>query len=328
MTEPRLPTPAFVALVGLTFVATIGAYFAGTLIQFLNLPFGLFVTSLLVFAAAGLFFPAAINLEPLRYTGLSRATLATIGVAALLGLVNLPLVNFLMGIFSELMPDIWVERAKDVSRLFLQAEPTTRVVLVLAAAVAAPLGEELFFRGWLQTTLSLRMRQALSIAVVSVLFSAIHGDPVGFVARVELGVLFGVARAWTGSLWPAITLHAVHNFTSTMVLFLVPDPQAEIDKPVDLLEAAPLAAGSLVLVWLVLVLLRRVSPEKPVEELAPLERDRPTFVPAPRPALVIAATTTCLVLGSAVTLYALRDTLPGHELDLGGLRPPEPLPVD
>ena len=39
--------------------------------------------------------------------------------------------------------------------------------------------------------------------VTAVIFSAFHFDPVGFVARVEFGVLFGALRLYTGSLWPA-----------------------------------------------------------------------------------------------------------------------------
>jgi hypothetical protein len=55
---------------------------------------------------------------------------------------------------------------------------------------------------------------------VAVVFSAFHMDPVGFVARFELGLLFGLLYWKTGSLWPAVMAHAANNITTT-VLYLV-----------------------------------------------------------------------------------------------------------
>lgn len=327
--ENALSKPAYLALIGLTFAATVFVYISGTGLQILNLPLGLMLTSLLVFGAAGLFFPTALNLSPLRFTGLSRGTASTVAVAALIGLVNIPLANFLMGIFTELMPGYLVDMAKAVSRLFLEAAPTSRVLLVLAASVAAPIGEELFFRGWLQTSLNRRLRIATSVFVTAVLFSLIHGDPVGFVARVELGILFGLARIWTGSLWPAIAMHAVHNFVSIMALYLAANPELEIDKPFDPVMMAPVAIGSLVFVFAGLAFLRSLSPRQPEERLIPVTPDQPTFTPVARPAAMFAGVTIALLIASGTTLYVFKDSLPGHDLKLSGMATPAaPKPLD
>lgn len=332
MIDRVLPKSAYLFFVALTFVATVLVYVSGTALQVLNLPFGLMLTSLLVFGAAGLFFPTALNVSPLRFTGINRATASTVGLAALIGFVNIPLANYLMGIFTELMPSYLVDMAKAVSRLFLAAAPTSRVLLIVAAAVAAPIGEELFFRGWLQTALTRRMRQVTSVFVTAVLFSLIHGDPVGFVARVELGVLFGLARVWTGSLWPAVAMHAVHNFVSIMALYLADNPALEIDKPFDPVALAPVAVGSLVFVVGGLFVLRALSPKQPEEPLVPLLPAQPTFTPAARLATTFATVTVALLLASGAVLYAFRDTLPGHDLKLSALEQPTaptlPQPVD
>jgi len=87
------------------------------------------------------------------------------------------------------------------------------------AAVAAPVGEEIAFRGALYRNLRDTFGRASPLvgAVVaslvgSVLFAAIH--PQGFVFIPVLGGLalaFCISREWTGSINPAIVAHAINN---------------------------------------------------------------------------------------------------------------------
>lgn len=306
--------PTYLILIGFSFALTVFAYVAGTALQVLNLPLGLVATSLLVFGAGGLFFPTAINVAPVRFTGIGRAQVGLVMLAALVGFLNLPFANFLMGLFTQWMPSSYVDMAKEVSRIFLRATPETRVVLILAASVAAPVGEELFFRGWLQTAFTRRLRRTTSVLLTAVLFSLVHGDPVGFVARVELGILFGVARAWTGSLWPSIAMHGVHNFVSIAALYLAANPQLEVDRPFVLAEVAPLALGSLLFTLGGLALLWKLSPRAPEPPPAPIVPERPTFHPVPRPALIFATLVLAAFTTTGLGLYAFRSTLPGHDL--------------
>jgi len=85
--------------------------------------------------------------------------------------------------------------------------------LWFSAAVMAPLAEELFFRGLLQTFLGNLLRsRRLAIGLASIAFGAVHvGQPHAVAALVLLGVLLGYAYERTGSLALAIVIHALFN---------------------------------------------------------------------------------------------------------------------
>lgn len=318
MTIEALPRPLFLALVALSVVLTLMLYVVGGVLQILNLPLGLIASSLLVFGVAGVFFPASLNLRPLRFTGLDRASGPAIALGALLGVVNLPLANFLVGWLSQFVSEESLEAARLISRLVLQSDSTTRLLIVVGASVAAPLGEELFFRGWLQTALSRRLSAATSVIVSAILFSAIHGLVLNALPLVELAVLFGLLRLWTGSLWPAIAMHAAHNFGSLAVLLFSPDPAAALDAPLDLAGFAPVAAGSLVLTLITLGFVKRL-PQAPEPDDLPIDVSVPTYVPVLQPALNFAAVAMALIVATALSLFVFRASLPGHELKVPGV---------
>ncbi len=86
-------------------------------------------------------------------------------------------------------------------------------VLWLAAVVVAPVAEELFFRGLLQTFLATVVRNRwYAIVLSSIVFGAVHfQQPSATPALAVLGLLMGYAYERTGSLIPPIAIHAVFN---------------------------------------------------------------------------------------------------------------------
>lgn len=247
-------------LAALTLLIVVLVFLAGQLLQLINLPFGLAMTSLFIFGAAGLVCPAAFNLRPAAFTGISRPAGAILILAIILGLVNLPLANYLMGVCHEILPRSWSANDDMMTEIFADADRPARIVLVLAAGVAAPIGEELFFRGWLQRLIAQRFSTGTSILVAAILFSLVHFDAVGFPARVELGIIFGLARVWSGSLWPSIALHATHNLVSMGSFFF--GDQSDADEPFQWGLASAIGLGSLVAVWLCLSLFRWLSRDR------------------------------------------------------------------
>ena len=86
-------------------------------------------------------------------------------------------------------------------------------VVVLALLPAS--GEELVFRGSLQPLLQHQLRNPhAGVWVSALLFSAIHGQWLGFVPRCLLGALFGYLVLWSGSVWPAMMAHFCNNLLS------------------------------------------------------------------------------------------------------------------
>ncbi|MEM7480002.1 MAG: type II CAAX endopeptidase family protein [Acidobacteriota bacterium] len=86
--------------------------------------------------------------------------------------------------------------------------------LVLAVGLAAPIIEELLFRGFLYEGLAKsRLGEVGAIVLISALFAVIHlqYDAFDMFSVFLLGLLFGIVRWQTGSTWLAILLHAAIN---------------------------------------------------------------------------------------------------------------------
>lgn len=98
-----------------------------------------------------------------------------------------------------------------------QSQPLgVRIGLWLGAALIAPVAEECFFRGLVQTYVGsvLKSRWA-GIAITALLFGLVHfPQPHAVPALVFLGVLLGYAYERSGALWPPIVIHALFNLKS------------------------------------------------------------------------------------------------------------------
>ncbi len=100
------------------------------------------------------------------------------------------------------------------TRKMLEAIPKTPfnfVLKLLAVAVAAPIVEELLFRGYLQNALKSKMSAPLAIALSGLVFALIHFQPYAIPALFALGASFGYLYHRAGSLKTNIALHVINN---------------------------------------------------------------------------------------------------------------------
>jgi len=97
------------------------------------------------------------------------------------------------------------------------------LALVLAAAVAPGLCEEVAFRGFFQPMLRSRFGKHLGITLAAVLFAMMHLDPWHLLALFFIGLFLGYLYAWTGSLWVPVLAHFMNNATSVVLIYLAPD---------------------------------------------------------------------------------------------------------
>jgi membrane protease YdiL (CAAX protease family) len=86
-----------------------------------------------------------------------------------------------------------------------------RMLVIVSAIVAAPLFEELFFRGHLQTLIRrVTGRPWVAVVLVSLLFASVHPwwtqPPIFFLA-----LCLGYIYERTGNLWSAVLIHAAFN---------------------------------------------------------------------------------------------------------------------
>jgi membrane protease YdiL (CAAX protease family) len=86
------------------------------------------------------------------------------------------------------------------------------LLMLLTIAVAAPLADELFFRGLLLHSLKARYGRIIAIVAVGALTALFHTfEPFKLTHSFIMAVIFSSAVVWTGSVWTSIILHVVHN---------------------------------------------------------------------------------------------------------------------
>jgi membrane protease YdiL (CAAX protease family) len=107
----------------------------------------------------------------------------------------------------------------------ISADRTYVVSLVISAVVAAPIVEEMVFRGVVMRGLRSRMPTMAVVPVQGVLFGVAHIDPARGVGNIGLvlvlsgvGVAFGVAVALLGRIGPTIVAHAIFNGAVLLVV--------------------------------------------------------------------------------------------------------------
>lgn len=92
---------------------------------------------------------------------------------------------------------------------------------VLVIGVIPAVGEELLFRGLIQSLCYQITRNIHSAIIISALaFSAVHLQFYGFVPRLLLGALFGYIYWWTKDLLFPIAAHFFNNAFTLLLLFL------------------------------------------------------------------------------------------------------------
>jgi membrane protease YdiL (CAAX protease family) len=89
-------------------------------------------------------------------------------------------------------------------------------MILLSTCVQPAVIEELAFRGVIQTTLGEVIRPFETIIVAAIAFSIMHFSLVMFVPFVLLGLYLGWLRQWSGSLYPAMAAHFLHNALVTL----------------------------------------------------------------------------------------------------------------
>lgn len=188
--------------------------------QLLNPAFGIWFTEIFIFIGVPWVMLRLSHYEPLGYTALEAPALAPSALGFGLGVANFFAFVIPIQYIAQTLAPPWLREMFDGSRIFEGQTPLELGVMLAGVSLAAPVCEEFFFRGILQKgVLSTSLSRPSAVIVTAVIFSAFHFDPVGFAARVELGVLFGALRLYTGSLWPGILAHSANNVVSS-VLFL------------------------------------------------------------------------------------------------------------
>jgi membrane protease YdiL (CAAX protease family) len=145
----------------------------------------------------------------------SRVALAAIGLAALAWVTYVLFAGFLAPLLQPDQQDVTRELGTDKDELGSIA------VAAFLIVIAAPVSEELFFRGFmfggLRRSFSLLPAAAISAAV----WGALHLGAGNIGVAVQLAI-FGVILAWlyerSGTLWAPVLAHAINNTIAFVLL--------------------------------------------------------------------------------------------------------------
>lgn len=213
------PLPPTVPCLGLAGVALL-LLGAGGPAYALHPVFGLWFTQLFVFLGPSWVLLRLCGLRPVTFAGLASFSPRAAGLGFLAGALNYAAWAVpLMSLAEHVFPRALLERF-DGSAVFRGRSAVELALVVAGVTVAAPLCEELFFRGLFQRSLERPGAGLRAVGISALVFSALHFDPVAFAARFELGLLFGLLALWSRSLWPAVLAHAASNAVSTGLYFL------------------------------------------------------------------------------------------------------------
>lgn len=156
---------------------------------------------------------ADLRLRPLRGAAL-RATLAAVPVLLVLGWA-------LSAAWTRV-----VRVPPEVFRPFeeLAATRAGLLAVTLLAVVAAPVLEEMVFRGVVQRPLERRLGAAPGIVLTALLFALFHFAPWVLPLHLFLGLAFGFAVYATRSIWAGVVLHAANNTAAVLQMGGEPQP--------------------------------------------------------------------------------------------------------
>ena len=271
MLEPTLPpsdTPGPpVPAERLGWLALVGAlalfFLLGVPLQMASAGAGIWFTELFLFFGLGWALVRWSGRAPIPYLGLGWPggwpLLFALGIAVANYFAAVIPLQFLAQLVA---PRSWVEMF-DQTQVFERKAGVELLLAMTGAVAAAPIGEEVVFRGLLLQGLLRRGVPVLPAVVASAaIFSLCHVNLIGLPALFELGLVFGFLYARTRSVLPGMVAHLGSNLTATLLYLAGKGQEAEAGARVSAAELPAVLTAS-VTGWVVLALVMAAAHRVP-----------------------------------------------------------------
>ncbi|MFI3261625.1 MAG: type II CAAX endopeptidase family protein [Rikenellaceae bacterium] len=108
--------------------------------------------------------------------------------------------------------------------------------MMLTCVIAAPLLEEMLFRGIVQSDFERRYGAFRSIVIASLIFSVIHINPAQIIYVFFVSIVLGIVYFKTKSLWTVILIHSFNNALSILLFNICKDRAQFISPYADYFE--------------------------------------------------------------------------------------------
>ena len=201
----------------------------------------------------------------------SRTVITTGFLALAFMVVNSVFIEWNMNVqFPEALDQTareWEDRGKELTEYFTDFDSIPYFIFcIVAIAVVPAVGEELLFRGLIQSYIvRISGNKHVAIWLAAIFFSAFHFQFFGFVPRMLLGALFGYLYVYSGNIVYPMFAHFVNNGFTLLMLYLYQNGQITYD--VENTASVPLesvAIFTIIGVGLFIFFLKQVKTELPV----------------------------------------------------------------
>lgn len=168
------------------------------------------------FAATWFSFSVILYREPLRALGFVK----TVGLGPYVlaaGMWIIGLCSLMLWVQVLIWLDIELLLPPDMAEKALDEAGGSMVITLILVGLLGPITEELFFRGFVLSGLIKQIGVGRSLVISSLVFGLFHIDPGAIVPTFVLGLALGWVYLKTGSIWPAIFAHGMHNTVAVLV---------------------------------------------------------------------------------------------------------------
>jgi hypothetical protein len=125
---------------------------------------------------------------------------------------------------SLLNQQLWQGQGGSNPLILLALESKNAIALIIfffTAAIAAPIFEEIIFRGFLLASLTRYLSSGSAIVLSAVIFAAAHLSLSEVLPLTVLGIVLGFVYNRSGNLLSSILLHALWNSGTLLSLFIL-----------------------------------------------------------------------------------------------------------
>ena len=168
-----------------------------------------------------------------------------------------PIAQFAYWVNQQIPLPEWATQMEDtaggmIKGLLRMDTPVEFWFTLFIVAVLPAIGEELVFRGIVQQKIEENFQNPmLAIWLSAIIFSAIHFQFEGFLARMVLGAALGYLFFWTRNLWVPIIAHFVTNAMQVVAQYASKGKLTDMEvETIESAQAGAIAVATIILIGL------------------------------------------------------------------------------
>lgn len=219
----KTPLWPMIAAIGVGFGITAVSYLLATDVGdgsaiLAGLPVGIIAATAMsgVFAATGITCSVVRFREPFSSLGFVKtSSFKPYLFAVAMWIIGLSLLTFWVQTLVWFGVDVLVP--PDTAKQAIDEAGGSIVATILLVGIIGPMAEEIFFRGFVLPGLVKKFGIIWALVISSVVFGLFHIDPGAIVPTFALGLALGWVYIKTGSIWPAMFAHGLHNTVAVLI---------------------------------------------------------------------------------------------------------------